>query len=280
MRTSRLGMIIALGALTAACGSTAASHHTSGSAPRSSPASPATLLSDASTNLGSVTSFRYSGSGTVSVPAAGGKVGSFTMTGAVSGPQHLAEVSSSAMGVTSTVIASDSDVYLHLPVGPTASSPGVQWYEFPVSSGSSPLTMASGSRFAAMLRAMVHPVVVGTRVVDGQSCTLLRATVSGAAIEGAFRAADPLAGTSHTFSSLSSFTVVATIAINAAHQPVQVVESVQGAQGTEVHLVLNFSDENQPVSITLPPSSEVEQLSSITGLSGILEGTAGTAPSS
>jgi hypothetical protein len=274
MMKARIGAILALATLTAACGATSTSSSSASSHQGASPTvhlPPSQLLSDASAKLATVTSFRYDGVGTIT---GNGQTVNFTTSGAVSEAAHLAELTVASHGLTVTEILDSTDFYLHVPTIATPSATSRRWLEVPFSVLPAPIPRNSKQRFLSLLRSMAHPTVVGQAIVDGQRCTLVRSTISGQQVASALGAVDPSASSQVT-GLLASTSAVATAAVNEADQLVQLKEQVSSSV-VVMHLVLTFTDENQPVSITLPPASEVELISSPSELSGILGQGTGT----
>lgn len=286
---TRIGVVgvLALGA--AACGSTSGGSSSSPTTPTAS-LPPSQLLSDASAKLVSMTSFRFSGSGTVAFPASAsapsageaavtpGGYGNFTLSGAVSLPQHLSQVTTSIHGLRITEIVTPSDLYLHYPTVATPSATTTTWLEIPTSVLSVPSnSSALATTMAKALRAAIKPQLDGTATVDGQPCTLVKATIGGSAMSQLLSAVNPSLA-SQAASTLDTVSIVITAAINSSHELVQVTEAVSTSAGFQMHLLITYEDQNQPVTITPPPASDVELITSASELSGILGGAASTSP--
>jgi len=274
----------ALGTLAAACGG-ASSPTTATSSRPSASLPPTQLLSDASAQLVAMQTARFAGSGSVYVPASGsasqgGQVPvsgpayvTFTMSGAISKPTGRTEVTVSIHGLSIEELITMSALYLRVPqITATPNATAVSWFEIPASdlpSGSG--LMPPAEQAAASLRSFVHPRVTGHAVVDGQPCTLVTATISGAQLERLIGASNPTFASSAGATALATTSATAVAAVNGSHELVQLTESVQGAAGIESHLVLTFTDQNQPVSIPLPPAGSVKKVN-LGELSGILGG--------
>ncbi|ACU54849.1 hypothetical protein Afer_1945 [Acidimicrobium ferrooxidans DSM 10331] len=285
---ARIGVVGALAVAAAACGSSGGASSSSSSSTPTASLPPSQLLSDASAKLVSMTSFRFTGSGNVATPASASapSAGSttvtpagyatFTLSGAASIPEHLFEVTTSVHGLRITEIATQSDLYLHYPTVATPNATATTWLEIPSSVLPIPTnSSAFASKVAAALRAAVKPQPDGTATVDGQTCTLVKATISGSAMSQLLSAADPSLA-SQAASTLDTVSAVITAAINSAHELVQVHEAVSTSAGVQVNLTITYEDQNQPVSITIPPSNEVELITSAGELSGVLGGSAST----
>lgn len=278
MRARIVLAVGALGALAAACGGASSPTTATSSRPNAS-LPPSQLLSDASAQLVAMQTARFAGSGSVYVPASasapqGGQAPvsgptfvTFTMSGAISKPTGRTEVTDSIHGLPFfEELITTSAFYFRIPQITAA----VSWFEIPASDlpGGSGLKPPP-EQAAASLRSFDHPGVTGHAVVDGQPCTLVTATISGTQLERLIGASNPTFASSRGAAALASTSATAVAAVNGAHELVQLTESVQSAAGIESHLVLTFTDQNQPVSIPLPPAGSVEKVN-LGELSGIL----------